>query len=58
MEQACHSSADETSGDLHSKAQRFSALPDLVINLPDSVGNAESIPLNNLDVRLKEWRLI
>lgn len=28
------------------------ALPDLLVNLPDSVRNAKSIPLNNLDTHL------
>jgi serine/threonine-protein kinase HipA len=32
-------------------------LPDLLVNLPASVRNAQSIPLNNLDTRLKEWGL-
>lgn len=61
--QACSSLADDASGDLYfdalrSKAQSFRALPDLLVNLPDSVRNAKSIPLNNLDARLKEWGLI
>lgn len=61
--QACYSLAGEASGDvyfdaLRSKAQAFRALPDLLVNLPDSVRSAQSIPLNNLDTRLKEWGLI
>jgi serine/threonine-protein kinase HipA len=61
--QACHSLAGEASGDvyfdaLRCKAQCFRALPDLLVNLPDSVRNAKSIPLNNLDTRLKEWGLM
>ncbi|SHL15711.1 serine/threonine-protein kinase HipA [Pseudomonas punonensis] len=61
--QACHDLAGEASGDLYfdalrGKAQDFRALPDLLVNLPDSVRNANSIPLNNLDARLKEWGLI
>ena len=61
--QACSALAADASGDLYfdalrSKAQSFRALPDLLVNLPDSVRNAKSIPLNNLDARLKEWGLI
>jgi serine/threonine-protein kinase HipA len=40
------------------KAQSFRALPDLFVNLPDRVRKSKSIPLNNLDTRLKEWGLI
>ncbi|VVN78734.1 hypothetical protein PS704_00922 [Pseudomonas fluorescens] len=38
--------------------QCYSALPDLLVNPPDSVRNAKSIPLNHLGTRLKEWELI
>ncbi len=61
--QACYGLAGEAYGDLcfdalRSKAKAFRALPDLLVNLPDSVRNAQSIPLNNLDIRLKEWGLL
>ncbi len=60
---ACQSVAGEASSDvyfdaLRCKAQSFRALPDLLVNLPNSVRNAKIIPLNNLDTRLKEWGLI
>lgn len=60
---ACDSLAGVGSGDvyfdaLRSKAESFRALPDLLVNLPDSVRNAKSIPLNSLDARLAEWGLI
>lgn len=60
---ACDSIGGADSGDdyfeaLRCKAQCFRALPDLLANLPDSVRNAQSIPLNNLDTRLKEWGLM
>ncbi|HWD33433.1 MAG TPA: HipA domain-containing protein [Pseudomonas sp.] len=38
-------------------AQEFRALPDLLSELPEGVRRAQSIPLNNLDVRLAEWGL-
>lgn len=61
--QACHSLAGKTGGDdyfdaLRERAQSMRALPDLLGNLPDSVRNAQSIPLNNLDKRLEEWGLL
>lgn len=61
--QACHSLAGAESGDeyfdaLRCQAQCFRALPDLLVNLPDSVRSAPSIALNNLDTRLKEWGLL
>lgn len=60
---ACADLAGGESGDLYfdalrSKAQDFRALPDLLVNLPESVRSVNSIPLNNLDARLKEWGLI
>ncbi|MEN0105266.1 MAG: HipA domain-containing protein [Pseudomonas sp.] len=61
--QACRAMADDPDGDsyfdaLRAMAQRFRALPDLLVNLPDSVRGAKNIPLNNLDTRLKEWGLL
>ncbi|CAD5106204.1 hypothetical protein PSEWESI4_00464 [Pseudomonas carbonaria] len=38
-------------------AETFRALPDLLVDLPEEVRRAQSIPLNNLDRRLVEWRL-
>lgn len=43
---------------LRRKTQHFRAVPDLLVNLPESVRKANSIPLNNLDARLKEWGLV
>ncbi|MDU0686162.1 HipA domain-containing protein [Pseudomonas aeruginosa] len=43
---------------LREEAQRFRALPDLLVDMPASVRNAQSIPVNNLDTRLKEWGLL
>lgn len=61
--QACDALGGAAVGDLYfdalrSQAQRFRALPDLLVNLPDSVRNARSIPLNNLDTHLKVWGLM
>ncbi|GLK88530.1 toxin HipA [Pseudomonas turukhanskensis] len=61
--QACQAMAHGASADvyfdaLREQAQRMRALPDLLANLPERVRNAQSIPLNNLDTRLKEWGLI
>ncbi|CDF85729.1 hipa-like c-terminal domain protein [Pseudomonas knackmussii B13] len=61
--EACHSIFDTQTGDevyegVRQAAQRFRALPDLLVNLPESVRNAQIIPLNNLDTRLKEWGLM
>ncbi|MNJ43476.1 putative DNA-binding transcriptional regulator [compost metagenome] len=42
---------------LKQAAQEFRALPDLLSELPEGVRRAQSIPLNNLDVRLAEWSL-
>jgi len=38
-------------------AETFRALPDLLVDLPEEVRRAQSIPLNNLDKRLAEWGL-
>lgn len=38
-------------------AETFRALPDLLVDLPEEVRHAQSIPLNNLDKRLAEWGL-
>ena len=38
-------------------AEIFRALPDLLVDLPEEVRRAQSIPLNNLDKRLAEWGL-
>ncbi|UTW08171.1 type II toxin-antitoxin system HipA family toxin [Pseudomonas benzenivorans] len=38
-------------------AEMFRALPDLLVDLPEEVKRAQSIPLNNLDRRLVEWGL-
>lgn len=42
---------------LRDTAQTFRALPDLLCDLPTAVRSAAVIPLNNLDVRLREWGL-
>jgi serine/threonine-protein kinase HipA len=42
---------------LRGDAESFRALPDLLVNLPEEVRRAQSIPLNNLDKRLAEWGL-
>ena len=42
---------------LRGDAESFRALPDLLVNLPEEVRHAQSIPLNNLDKRLAEWGL-
>lgn len=42
---------------LRAAAQRFRALPDLLVDLPAEVRQARTIPLNNLDTRLAEWGL-
>jgi serine/threonine-protein kinase HipA len=42
---------------LQHAAQEFRALPELLSELPEGVRRAQSIPLNNLDVRLAEWGL-
>lgn len=60
---ACHAHADAITGDrvfeaLRSAAERFRALPDLLHGLPDEVRQAQNLPLNNLDARLKEWGLL
>lgn len=38
-------------------AEDFRALPDLLTDAPESMRNAASIPVNNLDKRLVEWGL-
>lgn len=38
-------------------AETFRALPDLLVDLPEEVRRAQSIPMNNLDKRLVEWGL-
>ncbi|MHC5348384.1 type II toxin-antitoxin system HipA family toxin [Metapseudomonas furukawaii] len=43
---------------LKDAAQVFRALPGLLAGLPDEVRRAPSIPLNNLDARLKDWGLL
>lgn len=48
---------DELFDALRARAEQFRALPDLLTELPTSVRNAPSIPLNQLDTRLKEWGL-
>ncbi|AKJ98576.1 HipA domain-containing protein [Pseudomonas sp. WP18] len=42
---------------LRGAAETFRALPDLLVDLPDEVRRAQSIPMNNLDKRLAEWGL-
>lgn len=39
-------------------AHDFRALPELLAELPDEIKAARSIPLNNLDIRLREWGLL
>lgn len=60
---ACHTHADRATGDevfdaLRLAAERFRALPDLLTGLPDEVRRSQSLPLNDLDARLKEWGLL
>lgn len=38
-------------------AETFRALPDLLVDVPEEVKRAQSIPMNNLDKRLGEWGL-
>jgi serine/threonine-protein kinase HipA len=38
-------------------AELFRALPDLLVNMPEEVRHAQSIPVNNLDRRLADWGL-
>lgn len=45
-------------GRLKTAAQEFRALPGLLKGMPEEVRLASSIPLNNLDARLKEWGLL
>lgn len=42
---------------LRGAAEMFRGLPDLLVDLPEEVRQAQSIPLNNLDRRLTEWGL-
>lgn len=42
---------------LMNAAEEFRALPDLLIDVPESMRNAASLPVNNLDKRLVEWGL-
>nr|WP_225780307.1 HipA domain-containing protein [Pseudomonas sp. Marseille-Q3773] len=42
---------------LMNAAEEFRALPDLLTDAPESMRNAASIPVNNLDKRLVEWGL-
>ncbi|NIF28525.1 HipA domain-containing protein [Pantoea sp. Tr-811] len=42
---------------LMNAAEEFRALPDLLIDAPESMRNAASLPVNNLDKRLVEWGL-
>ena len=42
---------------LMNAAEDFRALPDLLTDAPESMRNAASIPVNNLDKRLVEWGL-
>lgn len=48
--------------DLHERlrkaAQDFRALPGLLKDMPEEIRSAQSIPVNNLDARLKEWGLL
>lgn len=39
-------------------AKEFRALPGLLKDMPEEIRLAQSIPLNNLDARLKEWGLL
>lgn len=60
---ACRSHADSVTGDevfeaLRGIAAKFRALPDLLTGLPDDVRRARTLPLNDLDARLKEWGLL
>ena len=48
---------DELFERLRAAAQLFRALPDLLVDLPEEVRQAQSIPMNNLDKRLAEWGL-
>ncbi|SDN65763.1 type II toxin-antitoxin system HipA family toxin [Pseudomonas jinjuensis] len=43
---------------LKDAAQEFRALPGLLVDLPEEVRTARSIPLSNLDARLGEWGLL
>lgn len=43
---------------LRAAAHEFRALPELLKEMPEEVRRSPSIPLNNLDARLKEWGLL
>jgi len=43
---------------LRAAAEEFRALPGLLKDMPEEIRLAQSIPLNNLDARLKEWGLL
>lgn len=53
-----HIDPDHLFGRLKAAAQEFRALPGLLKDMPEEVRLAPSIPLNNLDARLKEWGLL
>lgn len=53
-----HIAPDHLFGRLKAAAQAFRALPGLLKDLPEEVRLAPSIPLNNLDARLREWGLL
>lgn len=42
---------------LRGAAEELRALPDLLIDAPESIRNAPPLPVNNLDKRLAEWGL-
>lgn len=42
---------------LMNAAEEFRALPDLLVDAPESMRNAAPLPVNNLDKRLVEWGL-
>ena len=42
---------------LMSAAEAFRALPDLLVDAPESTRSAATLPVNNLDKRLAEWGL-
>ncbi|MEX0965360.1 MAG: HipA domain-containing protein [Pseudohongiellaceae bacterium] len=42
---------------LRKAAEQLRALPDLLVDLPEEVRSASSIPLNNLDRSLNQWKL-
>ncbi|MDF3932979.1 HipA domain-containing protein [Pseudomonas citronellolis] len=59
---ACHTHAGPVEGDelfdaLREAAGTFRALPDLLTGLPEEVRRSPSIPLNDLENRLRKWGL-